>query len=262
MQQGDSLLSKSKAALMSVAGVMIASSWVMIFFIVVQTTEIPTWPFFLLAVFIGMVRQNHISGAVVPGLLLGLATCMRPNQVLGHFFFLLVILLSNGQIVTFARRIKRLTIGYVSMGMVSALPLIHNLYYGKSFVLFSTSRAGQSFDWSFFSEFARHYLYIKAGPFQNIDLNPPNVMALPYGSSRTLTIGLALLFGIWIWTLGEKLFHGRRVFWFLLLLASPIVYLFPIIPYHAYFPRHAVVFWLAIFAVIVMNEPEAQDAIN
>jgi len=262
MQQGDSLLSKSKAALMSVAGVMIASSWVMIFFIVVQTTEIPTWPFFLLAVFIGMVRQNHISGAVVPGLLLGLATCMRPNQVLGHFFFLLVILLSNGQIVTFASRIKRLTIGYVSMGMVSALPLIHNLYYGKSFVLFSTSRAGQSFDWSFFSEFARHYLYIKAGPFQNIDLNPPNVMALPYGSSRTLTIGLALLFGIWIWTLGEKLFHGRRVFWFLLLLASPIVYLFPIIPYHAYFPRHAVVFWLAIFAVIVMNEPEAQDAIN
>jgi hypothetical protein len=187
---------------------------------------------------------------------------MRPNQVLGHFFFLLVILLSNSQSWIFAKRIKRLIFGYVAMGMVSALPLIHNLYYGKSFVLFSTSRAGKSFDWSFFPEFARHYLYIKAGPFQNIDLNPPNVMALPYGSSRTLTIGLALLFGIWIWTLGEKLFHGRRVIWSLLLLASPIVYLFPIIPYHAYFPRHAVVFWLAIFAVIVMNEPEDQDAIN
>ena len=262
VKEGDSLLSKLKAALISVAGVMIASSWVMIFFIVVQTTEIPTWPLFLFAVFVGMVRQNRISGAVVPGLLLGLATCMRPNQVLGHFFFLLVILLSNSQIVTFASRIKRLTIGYISMGMVSALPLIHNIYYGKRFVLFSTSRAGKSFDWSFFPEFVRHYLYIKAGPFQNIDLNPPNVMALPYGSSRTLTIGLALLFIIWVWTFGEKLIHRTRIFWSFMLLVSPIVYLFPIIPYHAYFPRHAVVFWLAIFAVIVMSEPEAQDITN
>ena len=258
MQQGDSLLSKSKAALMSIAGVMISSSWVMIFFIVVQTTEIPTWPLFLFAVFIGMARHNRISGAVVPGLLLGLATCMRPNQVLGHFFFLLVILLGNSRVFNYVGRLKKIVIGLISMGMVSALPLIHNLYYGKSFVLFSTSRAGKSFDWSFFPEFARHYLYIKAGPFQNIDLNPPNVMALPYGSSRTLTIGLALLFGLWIWTVGEKLINKTRNFLSFILLASPIVYLFPIIPYHAYFPRHAVVFWLAIFAVIVMSKPEAQ----
>jgi hypothetical protein len=262
IKQKDSFLVKSKAAFLSVAGVMISSSWIMIFFIVVQTTEIPTWPFFLLAVFIGRAKRKNISGSVVPGLLLGLATCMRPNQVLGHFFFLLVILLSNSQSLILPKRIKKLIFGLMSMGMVSALPLIHNIYYGKRFVLFSTSRAGKSFDWSFFPEFVRHYLYIKAGPFQNIDLNPPNVMALPYGSSRTLTIGLALLFGIWIWTLGEKLIHGGRVFWSLLLLASPIVYLFPIIPYHAYFPRHAVVFWLAIFAVIVMNESEAQDSIS
>ena len=206
-----------------------------------------------------MARHNRISGAVVPGLLLGLATCMRPNQVLGHFFFLLVILLGNSRVFNYVGRLIKIVIGLISMGMVCALPLIHNLYYGKSFVLFSTSRAGKSFDWSFFPEFARHYLYIKAGPFQNIDLNPPNVMALPYGSSRTLTIGLALLFGLWIWTVGEKLINKTRNFLSFILLASPIVYLFPIIPYHAYFPRHAVVFWLAIFAVVVMSEPEARD---
>jgi hypothetical protein len=248
-----SLLEKILAMSLSVFAVLFAVSWVIGFFVLVQTTEIPTWPFMLIGAFAALRFGNHRFACVIPGVFLGLAVCMRPNQIIGHFFLLFALgfLAFEGHgLIKFVMYQTKL---FSSMVAVSLLPLVHNLYYGNRFVIFSTSRAGGSFDLSSLSDHVLRYLYVFIRPLRTADLTSQGIMGLPGNSgwSTVLFTALIILFSSWVIVAVYSMFVTRLQIRTVAVVLIPFAYLFPIIPYHAYFPRHAIVFWLSILVSTV-----------
>ncbi len=197
IKSASSKTSKILLAFLTIGVLQYASSWVTAYFMLVQTTEIPTWPFFLFGSYFVLRFRNSGTGIVIPSIFFGLAVCTRPNQIIGHTFFLLAISLFVGIGIEKRLRIKYLITRFALMGAVSSLPLIHNLYYGKTFVVFSTSRAGSSFEFSTIGDHILRYIYIFARPLRTEDLT--KVMGLPNaGYSKVLLISIALFFVTWI----------------------------------------------------------------
>jgi hypothetical protein len=228
-----------------------ATSWVMSYFILVQTTEIPTWPLMLLGSYVAIRRKNSKAGLIIPGMMFGLAVCMRPNQIIGHVVLLLALSLIIDFGVAPVKKLIHLTQRFVAMGVVSALPLIHNLYFGNQFVVFSTSRAGGSFDLAAAPDHILRYLYVYTRPLRSGDLTSQGIMGLPgNGYSKSIWIAMVVFLFIWIISVVQTV-RVRNIWKFMFAILVPISYVLPIIPYHAYFPRHAVVFWLSLFVVSV-----------
>jgi len=228
-----------------------ATSWVMSYFILVQTTEIPTWPLMLLGSYVAIRRRNSKTGLFIPGMMFGLAVCMRPNQIIGHVVLLLVLsLLIDLELAPF-KKLIHLTQRFAAMGLFSALPLAHNLYFGNQFVVFSTSRAGGSFDISAASDHILRYLYVFSRPLRSGDLTSQGIMGLPgSGYSKSIWFGVTVFLFVWIISVAQSVRVQKR--WiFLFAILVPLSYLLPIIPYHAYFPRHAVAFWLSLIVIVV-----------
>jgi hypothetical protein len=228
-----------------------ATSWVTSYFILVQTTEIPTWPLMLFGSFVAIRRKNSMAGLITPGIMFGLAVCMRPNQIIGHVVLLLVLSLLIDIGSAPIKRLIHLTQRFAAMGLVSALPLFHNLYFGNQFVVFSTSRAGGSFDASAAPDHILRYLYIFWRPLRSADLTSQGIMGLTgSGYSKSIWIALIVFFLVWMVSVFQAL-RVRQIWKFLFAISVPLSYMLPIIPYHAYFPRHAVVFWLSLFVISV-----------
>ena len=251
VENSRTVFDKCIASIFLAGALFFATSWVMSYFILVQTTEIPTWPLMLLGSYVAIRRKNSKAGLIIPGMMFGLAVCMRPNQIIGH----VVLLLALSLIIDFGeapvRKLIHLTQRFVAMGIVSALPLIHNLYFGNQFVVFSTSRAGGSFDLSAAPDHILRYLYVYTRPLRSGDLTSQGIMGLPgNGYSKSIWIAMVVFLFIWIISVVQTV-RVRNVWKFLFAILVPISYVLPIIPYHAYFPRHAVVFWLSLFVVSV-----------
>ena len=228
-----------------------ATAWVMSYFILVQTTEIPTWPLMLFGSYIAIRRKNSKAGMIIPGIMFGFAVCMRPNQIIGHVVLLLVLSLVIDFGVAPVKKLIHLSQRFVVMGIVSSLPLLHNLYFGNQFVVFSTSRAGGSFDASAATDHMLRYLYVFKRPLRTGDLTSQGIMGLPgSGYSKSIWIAVAVLLFIWI-VLVTQIMRVQNVWKFMFIVLVPFSYMLPIIPYHAYFPRHAVVFWLSLFVISV-----------
>ena len=228
-----------------------ATSWVTSYFILVQTTEIPTWPLMLFGSYFAIQHKNSKVGLTLPGIMFGLAVCMRPNQIIGHVVLLLGLSLVIDFGVAPAKKLIHLTQRFVVMGMVSSLPLLHNLYFGNQFVVFSTSRAGGSFDISAAPDHILRYLYVFSRPLRSGDLTSQGIMGLPgSGYSKSIWIAMAVFLLVWILSVAQTL-RAQKVWLFLFVILVPVSYLLPIIPYHAYFPRHAVAFWLSLFVICV-----------
>ena len=228
-----------------------ATSWVTSYFILVQTTEIPTWPLMLFGSFVAIRRKNSMAGLITPGIMFGLAVCMRPNQIIGHVVLLLVLSLLIDIGSAPIKRLIHLTQRFATMGLVSALPLFHNLYFGNQFVLFSTSRAGGSFDASAAPDHILRYLYIFSRPLRSADLTSQGIMGLPgSGYSKSIWIAMTIFLIVWMASVVQTLRVGQ-IWKSLAAILVPLSYMLPIIPYHAYFPRHAVVFWLSLFVIFV-----------
>lgn len=228
-----------------------ASSWVTSYFILVQTTEIPTWPLMLFGSYL-LVRFGATRvGLIVPGMLFGLAVCMRPNQIIGHVLLLVALSFLVDKEAVHRKKTFRLLQRLTVMGVFCALPLIHNLYFGRRFVLFSTSRAGGSLDASAAPDHILRYLYVFSRPLRSADLTSQGIMGLPQsGYSRTLWMALTVLLLVWTFSVAQTA-RDKQVWKFLIAIFVPLTYQLPIIPYHAYFPRHAVVFWLSLIVVSV-----------
>jgi len=251
IENGRTLIDKFVVSLFLTGALFFATSWVMSYFILVQTTEIPTWPLMLLGSYVAIRRKNSKFGLIIPGMMFGLAVCMRPNQIIGHVVLLLVLSLVIDSGVAPVKKLIHLTQRFTAMGIVSTLPLLHNLYFGNQFVLFSTSRAGGSLDVSAAPDHFLRYLYIFSRPLRSADLTSQGIMGLPEsGYSRSMAIGMAVLLLVWLVSVIQIL-RVRKVWKFLFAVLVPLSYLLPIIPYHAYFPRHAVVFWLSLFVISV-----------
>jgi hypothetical protein len=184
-------------------------------------------------------------------MLFGLAVCMRPNQIIGHVVLLLVLSLLIDIELTPIKRLIHLAQRFSFMGLFSALPLLHNVYFGNQFVVFSTSRAGGSFDVSAAPDHILRYLYIFSRPLRSADLTNEGIMGLP-GSGYSKSIWIAMLVFLFVWLISViQILRIRQVWKFLFAILVPLLYLLPVIPYHAYFPRHAVVFWLSLFVISV-----------
>ena len=228
-----------------------ATSWVTSYFMLVQTTEIPTWPLMLFGSYVAIRHKNSKAGLIAPGIMFGLAVCMRPNQIIGHvvLLFALSLLIDFG--VAPVKKLIHLAQRFAVMGLFSAFPLMHNLYFGNQFVVFSTSRAGGSFDVSAAPDHILRYLYIFSRPLRSADLTSQGIMGLPgSGYSKSIWIAMIVFFLVWMVSVVQTL-RVRQIWKFLVSISVPLSYMLPIIPYHAYFPRHAVVFWLSLFVISV-----------
>ena len=176
---------------------------------------------------------------------------MRPNQIIGHVVLLLVLsLLIDLELAPF-KKLIHLAQRFAAMGLFSALPLAHNVYFGNQFVVFSTSRAGGSFDISAASDHILRYLYVFSRPLRSGDLTSQGIMGLPgSGYSKSIWFAVAVFLFVWIISVAQSVRVQKR--WiFLFAILVPFSYLLPIIPYHAYFPRHAVAFWLSLIVMVV-----------
>lgn len=98
--------------------------------------EVPTWALFPLAAPLLLMRARPRAWTVA-GLALGACVFMRPNQLIPAGLLFLVFIALN------IRRSPRAVIGVTALfGFVCALPLIHNLYYGNEFVVFTGDASG------------------------------------------------------------------------------------------------------------------------
>jgi len=251
VENSRTVFDKCIASIFLAGALFFATSWVMSYFILVQTTEIPTWPLMLLGSYVAIRRRNSKAGLFIPGMMFGLAVCMRPNQIVGHVVLLLVLsLLIDLELAPF-KKLIHLTQRFAAMGLFSALPLVHNLYFGNQFVVFSTSRAGGSFDISAASDHLMRYLYVFSRPLRSGDLTSQGIMGLPAsGYSKSIWFAVAVFLYVWIISVAQTV-RFRKKWIFLFAILVPFSYLLPIIPYHAYFPRHAVAFWLSLIVVVI-----------
>jgi len=251
IENGRALIDKFVVSILMIAALFFATSWVMSYFVLVQTTEIPTWPLMLFGSYVAIRHKNLKAGLIIPGMMFGLAVCMRPNQIIGHvvLLFALSLLIDFG--VAPVKKLIHLAQRFAVMGLFSAFPLMHNLYFGNQFVVFSTSRAGGSFDVSAAPDHILRYLYIFSRPLRSADLTSQGIMGLPgSGYSKSIWIAMIVFFLVWMVSVIQTL-RVRQIWKFLFAISVPLSYMLPIIPYHAYFPRHAVVFWLSLFVISV-----------
>ena len=63
-------------------------------------------------------------------------------------------------------------------------------------------------------------------------------------------LGIGIFLIVWMASVVQTLRVGQ-IWKSLAAILVPLSYMLPIIPYHAYFPRHAVVFWLSLFVIFV-----------
>lgn len=209
------------------------------------TTELPTW--ILLFVFTYLVcTDTFSSGRIISvGLIAGLAMNFRPNQMPGWAYLIAVILFSlilKDQSKLSAKSAPWLFI-LVSVSSAS-LSLIHNLYYGKSFVPFSSSGPGSQQNSSrifleiFYDAEARKVVLDKFRFLTLFTLHPlPKDRFWPYTNS------FQLMHISWLVSLVLACRISRKYFEIAIYAIFPFMFLMPMVMYDAssYFPRHLVV---------------------
>jgi len=251
LRHSQSKIEQLGCALLTLSLLFILSSWVTSYFFLVQTTEIPTWGFTLIAFSLALRGKTTFLRSFLPAILIGAAVVTRPNQLFGAFVVVLIIsLLAQPQDETRFVRVRRWLLTIAAFTGVSALPLLHNYFYGKRFVLFSTSRPGALFEWESLGNFllGLFYQYRFRNPTET------GIMGLPKdGVSLTLEIGLYLLFLLWVFSLARLIHEWPHTLKPWLYQFFPLAYLAPTFPYQAYYPRHSYIFWLALFASVVIT---------
>ena len=209
------------------------------------TTELPTWIF--LFVFTYLVCTDKFSnGRIVSlGLLAGLAMNFRPNQSPGWAYLIATILLgfifkNQGKLAA-----KSAPWLFVLVAVLSAsLSLIHNLYYGKSFVLFSSSGVGsrqnssQIFIEMFYDAEARKIVLDK---FRSLTLF--TIHLLPKDRFWPYTNSFQLMHISWLASLVCACRISRKFLKTATYAVIPFMFLLPMVMYDAssYFPRHLVI---------------------
>jgi len=253
LQRSQSKIEQLGCALLTLSLLFILSSWVTSYFFLVQTAEIPTWGFTLIVFSLVLRGKTTFLKSFLPAILIGAVVVTRPNQLLGAFVVLLVILLlAQPQDETQFVRARRWLLSIATFTGVSALPLLHNYYYGKQFVLFSTGRPpGGLFPWESLNNILLSFLY----QYRFRNPTATGIMGLPRdGASLTLEIGLYLLFLLWVFSLARLIHERPHTVKPWLYQFFPLAYLVPpMYSYHGYFPRHAFIFWLALFASVAIT---------
>jgi hypothetical protein len=224
----------------------------------VGSSEYPTWIVILvLSGFVVSVRSESRAWPMVAfALALGYSIQLRPNQIGGSVLLFATILLRIDQSVRF-RAIGTASKMICVFATAVSFSLLHNLYYGESFVPF-TANAGINYKFSWLE-----------------------VIGLRSGEDSLGTVWSQIRFmmywnapGNWAWTF---LFWGAQLLWIValayrykkglllkarsLLLLIPFGYALPMLKYQmtSYYPRHLVVINLAFLLTALMAWPHSDS---
>jgi hypothetical protein len=217
----------------------------------VGSSEHPTWIalFAITGFFITRTRESRTWLLVTLSLVLGYCVQLRPNQVGGVVALLVALLLSVD------RSDRSLAIGNFSkmtaaFGVVVSLSLLHNLYYGESFVPFTANGGiNVAFEWtSVFStgDFSAVWQQLRTMMYWNSSNNWS--WALMFWGSQALWIVVFALRAQ-----RGNLFHVRSAY-----LLIPFGYALPMLKYQmdSYYPRHLVAINLAFMCAALIAWPQ------
>jgi len=229
------------STLFIVASFVIFTQQLFLSFALAPSSEYTTW--ILIFISFGLIIRGEISYPIAIGasILAGLTSQFRPNQAFGALFLLLLIQ-SNLELRDNGRRILDRFQILIVFAVTASLSLIHNIYYGEQFLMFSsTGSLNSDFSYSsllhiFNDEEARAIFLSKLG------------MNFNYGLHQTpLTISFWIFDILWLLAVGQiiRLKNIEVRTWLVLLF--PLAYLVPQIPYDiaSYYPRHIVATHLA-----------------
>lgn len=231
------------------------------------TTELPTWIFLFVFAYLVCTDKFSSGRIVILGLLAGLSMNFRPNQVPGWAYLVVITLI--GLIFDEKRKtsIRRAAWLFVLVTVSSAsLSLIHNLYYGRSFVLFSSSGVGSQ----------QHSLKIFLDMFydadsRNIVLNKFRSLTLftfyPLPKDRfwPYTNSFQLMQISWLGSLVWACQISRKYLKTTMYAIVPFMFLIPMVMYDSssYFPRHLVLInfsFLVSSILMLFNAQKVQQS--
>ena len=212
-------------------------------FAIAPSSEYPTW--MLIFVTFGLIMRGSISQpvAIIATIMAALTSQFRPNQAFGALFLFLLVqsdLATGKNLKRILDRVQLLIVFTATM----SLCLIHNLYYGGEFVLFSVT-GGPSSDFSysalldiFSDENARAIFVNKLVVTFNYGW-PPSPRSLAFWALDLIWL-LAVVRTIKLRDIGIRIW---------MVLIFPLAYFVPQIPYDfsrgGYHPRHVVAIQLA-----------------
>ena len=220
----------------------------------VGSSEYPTWIvlFALTGYFVTTTSESRAWVLVMLSIALGYSIQLRPNQIGGVVaIFLALVLLVDRR--NWQRALGNYALMTAVFGAVVSLSLLHNLYYGESFVPFTANGLiNVAFNWS--------------------DVLSSGDFSLVWAQLRTMmywnTIGnwsWALAFWgsqlLWLLTLAVRLRAGQVLRARTLLLLIPFGYALPMLKYQmgSYYPRHLVAINLAFGCAALMAWPHSQQ---
>jgi len=247
---GKESISKSPLQLTSIAvSIFVVATFVIfsqfdfIGFAINIASEYPTWIFTILI--FGFLARGQMTPriAMVSAAIAGLIAQFRPNQVLGVFVLFILIqceLAPQERAHQLLLRVKLLIVFAITL----SLSLFHNLYYAKTFALFSNtgqinSDISMSSLLNFFSDASvRNLVNHKIHAALYWSIHPPHwEIAIAFWSLQIMWLGAVIL------TFVTKSYRPKIV----VALCLPLAYLLPLFPYRfeSYYPRHIVIIQLA-----------------
>jgi hypothetical protein len=231
------------------------------------TTELPTWIFLFVFSYLACTDKLSSGRIVILGLVAGLSVNFRPNQSPGWAY--LVVIAFIGLIFNDERKLstRRAPWLFVLVTVSSAsLSLIHNLYYGRSFVLFSSSGVGSQehslkiFFEMFYDADSRNIVMNKFRFLTLFTFHPlPKDRFWPYTNS------FQLMHISWLVSLVWACRTSRKYFKTAMFAIVPFMFLLPMVMYDSssYFPRHLVIInisFLASSLLMLFNAQKVQQS--
>ncbi|MEY3978502.1 MAG: hypothetical protein RLZZ284_1358 [Actinomycetota bacterium] len=237
-------ISASTAWLVLVIGLVFQADDMFTGFGFVGSSEHPTWiVLFAVTGYLLVAREESRTWLLV-GLsaLVAYMAPMRPNQI-GGIIVLFVLLLTVVSRQVRAQWISRTLRMTAAFSIVISLALLHNLYYGESFVPFAANASiNVKFEWT--------KLLADNSFFGAIDVVWTQVRAIFYWG-WPVNWNWALVFWgsqvVWLVALVQRVRHGGLRSWRTLTLLLPLAYALPMLKFElgSYYPRHLVVISLS-----------------
>ena len=210
-------------------------------FALAPSSEYTTW--ILIFISFGLIIRGNISQQIAIGasILAGLTAQFRPNQALGALFLFLLIQFSLELRNNSRRVLDRIQL-LIVFAVTMSLSLIHNIYYGGGFLIFSnTGPLNSDFSYSallqiFSDEEVRSMFLSKLSVYFALGLN-----------QTPLSISFWIFDILWLLAVAQTILlkNVKSRLWTVLIF--PFAYLVPQIPYDisSYYPRHIVATHLA-----------------
>ena len=255
LRRSDALPERIVAGVVLVIGLLFLSEGTIAGFGFVGSSEHPTWIslFAITGFFLSRRKESRTWLLVTLSVVLGYCVQLRPNQIGGivALFIALLLYVDRSDRQAALGNIARMT---TSFGLVTSLSLLHNLYYGESFVPFTANGGiNVAFEWT---------NVFSTGDYSAVW---QQVRTMMYWHSS----------GNWSWALA---FWGSQLLWASVLalrarqgalrraetlfLLIPFGYALPMLKYQmsSYYPRHLVAINLAFLCMALIAWPRAAAA--